>query len=141
MVKNSRSENKIVNRKFERKPAGLSKGFYIGLQVWMLFLVAFLSLGYRIALSVFLGAVGGFAAGFINAWWRTNDPDFPPGDETENQLSKLAKARLETLEKQQTSSLAKQSRWTRQAGSSRRLFDDPPEPIDENDEEDEKVKE
>ena len=53
MVKNSRSENKIVNRKFKQKPAGLSKGFYIGLQVWMLFLVAFLSLGYRIALSVF----------------------------------------------------------------------------------------
>ena len=123
-----------VNRKFERKPAGLSKGLYIGLQTWLLLLVAFLSLGYRIALSIFFGAIGGLAAGFINAWWRTNDQDFPPGDEADNQLYKLSKARSKLLESQKTSSLAKQSRWTRQAGSSRRLFDDPPEPTDENDE-------
>ena len=127
-----------VNRKFERKPAGLSKGLYIGLQIWMLFLIAFLTLGYRISLSVFLGAIGGLAAGFINAWWRTNDPDFPPDEETDNQLSRLSKARLKVMENQQTSTLAKQRRWTRQAGSSRRLFDDPPEPIDENDENEEK---
>lgn len=128
-----------VNRKFERKPAGLSKGFYIGLQTWLLFLVAFLSLGYRISLSIFLGAIGGFAAGFINAWWRTDDPDFPPEEQADNQLSRLSKARSELLENQQTSTLAKQSRWTRQAGSSRRLFDDPPEPIDENDENNDNV--
>ena len=126
-----------VNRKFERKPAGLSKGFYIGLQTWLFLLIAFLSLGYRISLSIFLGAIGGFAAGFINAWWRTDDPDFPPEEDAGNQLSRLSKARSKLLEKQPTSSLSKQRRWTRQAGSIRRLFEEPSQENNETDENDE----
>lgn len=123
-----------VNRKFERKPAGLSKGFYIGLQVWLLFLIAFLALGYRIALSVFLGAIGGLAAGFVNAWWRTNDPDLPPDEQADNQRSNLSKARLKMLQNQQTSTLSRQRRWTRKIGSIRRLFAERRQPPNENDE-------
>lgn len=51
----------------------VSKGFAVGLQIWLLFLISFYGLGYPALFSILLGAIGGFASGFIVDWWLTKD--------------------------------------------------------------------
>ena len=65
------------------------KIFPVALRLWLVFLFAFLLLGYAIVPSILFGLVGGFASGMVSAWWQT------PGGEPEvveaepNALEKL----------------------------------------------------
>jgi len=43
----------------------------VALRVWLGFLFLFLLIGYSPVASVVFGAVGGFAAGMVSAWWTT----------------------------------------------------------------------
>jgi hypothetical protein len=52
----------------------LSKGFAAGIQIWLVFLLAFYLLGYPAPLSIVLGAIAGIAGGIIIAWWTSQDP-------------------------------------------------------------------
>jgi len=56
----------------------VSKGFAIGLQIWLLFLISFYGLGYPALFSIALGAIGGTASGFIVDWWMTKDENIEP---------------------------------------------------------------
>ncbi len=47
------------------------KIFPVALRLWLVFLFLFLLMGYAIAPSILFGAVGGFAGGFVSAWWQT----------------------------------------------------------------------
>jgi hypothetical protein len=51
------------------------KIFPVALRLWLVFLFAFLLLGYEIVPSILFGAIGGFAGGLVSAWWQ------PPGGE------------------------------------------------------------
>lgn len=41
------------------------------LRLWLVFLFAFLLMGYGVGLSILFGAIGGFAGGTIAVWWQT----------------------------------------------------------------------
>jgi hypothetical protein len=41
------------------------------LKIWLLFLFMFLLLGYEVMPSIGFGAIAGFAAGLVHAWWIT----------------------------------------------------------------------
>jgi hypothetical protein len=56
----------------------VSKGFAIGLQIWLLFLISFYGLGYPALFSIALGAIGGTASGFIVDWWLTKEENIEP---------------------------------------------------------------
>lgn len=56
----------------------VSKGFAVGLQIWLLFLISFYGLGYPALFSIALGALGGIVSGFIVDWWLTKDEKFEP---------------------------------------------------------------
>jgi hypothetical protein len=43
----------------------------MALKIWLLFLFLFLLLGYGVLFSIVFGAIAGFAAGMIHAWWIT----------------------------------------------------------------------
>lgn len=43
----------------------------VALRLWLLFLFAFLLLGYAIIPSILFGALGGFSGGLVSAWWST----------------------------------------------------------------------
>ncbi len=47
----------------------ISKGFSIGLQIWLLFLISLFWMGYSAEMSIVLGAIGGLASGLIVNWW------------------------------------------------------------------------
>lgn len=56
----------------------VSKGFGVGLQIWLLFLISLYGLGYPALYSIALGAIGGVASGFIVDWWMTKEEDIEP---------------------------------------------------------------
>ena len=56
----------------------VSKGFAVGLQIWLLFLISLFGLGYPALFSITLGAIGGIASGFIVDWWLTKDENIEP---------------------------------------------------------------
>lgn len=56
----------------------VSKGFAIGLQIWLLFLISFYGLGYPALFSIALGAIGGTVSGFIVDWWLSKDENTEP---------------------------------------------------------------
>jgi hypothetical protein len=60
------------------KKEPVSLGFAVGLQIWLLFLISLYGLGYPAPFSIVLGAVGGFASGFIIDWWVTKDENPVP---------------------------------------------------------------
>jgi hypothetical protein len=64
-----------------QKP-GVSEGFSVGLRFWLFFLVVFAFIGYSAFMSIILGAIGGLAAGFIQAWntSKATDPAKPEAD-------------------------------------------------------------
>lgn len=73
----------------------VSKGFGVGLQIWLLFLISLYGLGYPALFSIALGAVGGIASGFIVDWWSkeenivpTRKPASDTGVEEETRLRK-----------------------------------------------------
>jgi hypothetical protein len=43
------------------------------LKYWLFFLICFVMLGYRVPLSIFLGAVGGLAGAWVVAWSKAKD--------------------------------------------------------------------
>lgn len=51
----------------------ISKGFSVGLQVWLLFLISLFWLGYSAEMSIVLGAIGGLASSLIAEWWGSKD--------------------------------------------------------------------
>lgn len=76
----------------------ISKGFAVGLQIWLLFLISLYGLGYPALFSITLGAVGGFASGFIVDWWLSKDertePEKKPDDnEGVEEVAKTRKRR------------------------------------------------
>lgn len=56
----------------------VSKGFAVGLQIWLLFLISFYGLGYPALFSIALGAIGGIASGFIVDWWLSKEDSTVP---------------------------------------------------------------
>jgi len=56
----------------------VSKGFAIGLQIWLLFLLGLFGIGYPALFSIGVGAIGGIASGFIMDWWLTKDENIEP---------------------------------------------------------------
>lgn len=56
----------------------VSKGFAVGLQIWLLFLISLYGLGYPALFSIALGAIGGTASGFIVDWWMTKEENIEP---------------------------------------------------------------
>lgn len=54
------------------KPA-TNAGFTTGVRFWIFFLICFALLGYSPFLSICLGAVGGIAAGVLDAWVKAKD--------------------------------------------------------------------
>lgn len=56
----------------------VSKGFAVGLQIWLLFLISLFGLGYPALFSIALGAIGGTASGFIVDWWLSKDENIEP---------------------------------------------------------------
>ncbi len=56
----------------------VSKGFAVGLQIWLLFLLSLYGIGYPALYSITLGAIGGIASGFIVDWWLTKDENIEP---------------------------------------------------------------
>ena len=72
-----------------------SKGFAAGIQIWLVFLLAFYVLGYQAPLSIMLGAIAGIAAGFILGWWESKPA--PPQEEVaieEDSLDEVAATRF-----------------------------------------------
>lgn len=55
------------------KNSEFSSGFSAGLKFWLFFMLSFALAGYSITLSVFFGAMGGLAGGWIFAWWKSKD--------------------------------------------------------------------
>lgn len=47
------------------------KIFPVALKLWLVFLLAFLLLGYEIVPSIIFGAIAGLAGGTVSAWWQT----------------------------------------------------------------------
>jgi hypothetical protein len=56
-----------------RRRQPISKGFSVGLQIWLLFLISFYWLGYSAEMSIVLGAIGGLASGLIVDWWVSKE--------------------------------------------------------------------
>lgn len=56
----------------------VSKGFAVGLQIWLLFLISLYALGYPALFSIALGAIGGTASGFIVDWWLSKEENIEP---------------------------------------------------------------
>jgi hypothetical protein len=56
-----------------RRRQTISKGFSIGLQIWLLFLISLFWLGYSAEMSILLGAIGGLASGLIVDWWVSKE--------------------------------------------------------------------
>ncbi|MGV0028532.1 hypothetical protein [Phormidesmis priestleyi] len=46
----------------------ISKGFSVGLQIWLLFLISLYWLRYSAEMSIVLGAIGGLSSGLITDW-------------------------------------------------------------------------
>ncbi|MBD2742249.1 hypothetical protein [Coleofasciculus sp. FACHB-1120] len=63
----------MTNKGTGFRSLGLSNGFSAGLKYWLFFLIGFVMLGYRVPLSIFLGAVGGFAGAWVVAWSKAKD--------------------------------------------------------------------
>lgn len=80
------------------KEQPVSKGFAIGLQIWLLFLLSLYALGYPALFSIALGAIGGVASGFIVDWWlskeeRTEPEKKPQENEGVEEVAKDRKRR------------------------------------------------
>ncbi|NJR51525.1 MAG: hypothetical protein HC780_20020 [Leptolyngbyaceae cyanobacterium CSU_1_3] len=61
-----------------RRRQPISKGFSVGLQIWLLFLISLYWLGYPAEMSIVLGAIGGLASGLIVDWWLSKDEKTEP---------------------------------------------------------------
>lgn len=61
----------------------------VALRLWLLFLLAFVLLGYAVVPSILFGAVGGFAGGLISAWWSTPGGEPTPAQQAPSALEKL----------------------------------------------------
>ena len=72
-----------------------SKGFAAGIQVWLMFLLAFYVMGYPAPLSITLGAIAGISVGFILGWWEAK-PAPPQKEEgvVEDSLDEVAETRF-----------------------------------------------
>jgi hypothetical protein len=53
--------------------AGFSEGFSTALKLWLFFMMSFFFLGYPVPFCILLGAIGGFAGGWVAAWWKSKD--------------------------------------------------------------------
>lgn len=72
-----------------------SKGFAAGIQIWLMFLLAFYVLKYPAELSIMLGAIAGISAGFILGWWEA--PPVTPQEAVEveeDSLHEVAETRF-----------------------------------------------
>lgn len=74
------------------KQQPVSKGFAVGLQIWLLFLLGLYGLGYPALFSIALGAIGGVASGVIVDWWLSKDertePEKKPQEEGVEEIAK-----------------------------------------------------
>ncbi|MDA0865928.1 MAG: hypothetical protein O2890_05835 [Cyanobacteria bacterium] len=63
----------------------------VALRLWLLFIFAFLLLGYAVVPSIVFGAIGGLAGGTVSAWWQT------PGGEPQPQEPRKSASTIEQL--------------------------------------------
>lgn len=56
----------------------------VAIRSWLIFLLVFKLLGYSTGFSIIFGAVGGFAAGMVSAWWKVKGGVPVPPEEQEN---------------------------------------------------------
>ncbi|MEM7554174.1 MAG: hypothetical protein AAF378_08735 [Cyanobacteria bacterium P01_A01_bin.84] len=80
-----------------------SDGIDAGLKFWLFFLVGFTFLGYSANIGVLLGGIGGFAGGWIYAWWGSKE-------ETKSQLKP---EEVEDVEEEFSSERTKRTRKRR----------------------------
>lgn len=78
----------MANNGTKKNKLGRAEGFSAGLKFWLFFLVSFSFLGYPVPLSIFLGAIGGLAGGWIVAWAKSKDDDIPIATVNSEQESK-----------------------------------------------------
>jgi hypothetical protein len=71
-----------------------SKGFAAGIQVWLMFLLAFYLLGYPAPLAIMLGAIAGVSAGFIIGWWEVKAEKPKEEEIVEDSLEEVAETRF-----------------------------------------------
>ncbi|MCX5965449.1 MAG: hypothetical protein NT070_20675 [Cyanobacteria bacterium] len=71
-----------------------SEGFSAGIQVWLVFLLAFYILRYPAPLSIMLGAIAGVSAGFIVGWWSAKPNAVVEEIVEENSLEEVAQIRF-----------------------------------------------
>ncbi len=107
------SENKGTKQTISSFFSGFSTG--TGLRLWFFFLFCFFFLKYTVPFSILLGAIGGFAAGWVIGWWKTKD------DPTTLKPSTLQEPEVVENRSQKASGLrlAKQRRDARRKRSSR----------------------
>ena len=60
------------------KDTSFSDGLSAGLKFWLFFMLSFALAGYPITLSIFYGALGGLAGGWIFAWWKSKEGPTQP---------------------------------------------------------------
>lgn len=60
-----------------KSTARISAGFSSALKYWLFFLVSFSLLGYPVPLSIFIGAIGGLAGGWVVSWSKAKDDVAP----------------------------------------------------------------
>lgn len=97
---------------------GVNAGFAAGVKYWLFFLLAFTIIGYQPFLSICLGALGGIAAGMIEAWLN------PKPDEAPAQSEQPAKAMVISEEPELSPRFQKyglMGRHRRQTRASRRF--------------------
>ena len=81
---------------------GFSDGFPVSLRLWLLFLLSLFFLGYQVPFSILMGAIGGFAGGWVFAWWKSKDePATIQLEETEESEEIPVRVSGLTLAKQQ----------------------------------------
>jgi hypothetical protein len=107
------SENKGTKQTISSFFSGFSTG--TGLRLWFFFLFCFFFLKYTVPFSILLGAIGGFAAGWVIGWWKTKDDPttLKPSSLQESEVVEDSPPKVSGLR------LAKQHRDTRRNRSSR----------------------
>jgi hypothetical protein len=101
-----------------RKQQPISKGFSVGLQVWLLFLISLFWLGYSAEMSIVLGAIGGLSSGLIVDWWLSKDENTEPTKTLEVEDDGLADQTKARVKRSRYSGLKQRSQKRKQQNQS-----------------------
>ncbi|MEM8808719.1 MAG: hypothetical protein AAGF01_22105 [Cyanobacteria bacterium P01_G01_bin.38] len=73
----------------------------VAIRSWLIFLLVFKLMGYSNSFCILFGAIGGFAAGMVSAWWKVKGgaplpPELSENSEqsTGNRFARIPRIRL-----------------------------------------------